>query len=63
MIRFCQNTKCGRGFVDVYRPKTNDTPPLLCAICRRGGKPLSSLVGGKPRDEAERIERKRERRA
>lgn len=47
MIRFCH--ACGRGFVDVVRRKKGDTPPLLCAICRRGGKPLSRLVGGKPR--------------
>lgn len=61
MIRFCQNTTCGRGFVDVAR-KRGEAVPLLCATCRRGGKPLSRLVGGKPREEAERKQRAREAR-
>ena len=50
-IRQCH--VCNRGFVDVWRPK-GDAPPLTCAVCRRGGKPLSRLVGGRTREEAER---------
>lgn len=60
MIRFCH--ACQRGFVDAQRRRKSDTPPLLCATCRRGGKPLSRLVGGKPREEAERKQREREAR-
>lgn len=62
MIRFCQNTKCGRGFVDVARRK-GEAVPLLCSTCRRGGKPLSRLVGGRTREEAERKQREREAKA
>lgn len=62
MIRFCQNPACARGFVDVVRRKRGDVPPMLCATCRRGGKPLSRLVGGRTRDEAERKQRERESR-
>lgn len=51
MIRQCH--VCGRGFADIWRPKGNP-PPLTCAVCRRGGKPLSRLVGGRTREEAER---------
>ena len=43
MIRQCH--VCNRGFVDVWRPK-GEVPPFTCAVCRRGGKPLSRLVGG-----------------
>jgi len=49
MIRFCRNPECGRGFVDIARKK-GEQPPMLCATCRRGGKPLSRLVGGQPRE-------------
>jgi len=61
MIRFCRNADCGRGFVDVARRK-GDEPPL-CAQCRRGGKPLSILVGGRPRAEAEKRQLEREKAA
>lgn len=60
MIRFCRNADCGRGFVDVTR-KRGEEPPLLCAQCRRGGKPLSRLVGGRSREEAERRQVEKER--
>lgn len=61
MIRFCQNAACGRGFVDVARRKGAEVP-MLCAQCRRpGGKPLSKLVGGRSREEAERRQVERER--
>jgi hypothetical protein len=56
MIRFCR--VCGRGFVDVRRYSKQDEP-LCCAVCRRGGKPLSKLVGGRTREEAERKDRER----
>lgn len=59
MIRFCQNSACGRGFVDVARRAGEE--PKLCAQCRRGGKPLSRLVGGRSREEAERRQVERER--
>jgi hypothetical protein len=57
VIRQCH--VCGRGFVDVYRPEPHPIP-LACATCRRGGKPLSRLVGGRTREEAERRDRARE---
>lgn len=60
MIRFCH--ACNRGFVDAVRRRKGDTPPLLCATCRRGGKPLSRLVGGRTREEAERKQLAREKR-
>ena len=60
MIRFCH--ACQRGFVDVQRQRKGDAPPLLCVTCRRGGKPLSRLVGGRSREEAERKQREREAR-
>ena len=56
--RFCH--ACGRGFVDVYRKLSE--APMLCAICRRGGKPLSCLVGGRSRAEAEKRQLEREKR-
>ena len=62
MIRFCQNPACGRGFVDVARRKRGEVAPMLCATCRRGGKPLSRLVGGRSREEAEKRQRAREAR-
>ena len=47
MIRFCR--VCGRGFVDINRKKGEERQ--ACAQCRRpGGKPLSRLVDGKPRE-------------
>ena len=57
MIRQCHI--CGRGFVDIWRPKGNP-PPLTCSTCSRGRKPLSRLVGGLSRDEAEKRQRERE---
>lgn len=62
MIRFCMNPSCGRGFVDVRR-KRGEEPPMLCATCRRGCRPLSRLVGGRTREEAERKQREREAKA
>lgn len=59
MIRQCH--VCGRGFVDVDRRKKDDLPPMLCATCRRGGRPLSCLVGGRPREEAERRQIEKEK--
>ena len=56
MIRVCH--VCGRGFVDVRRYTLQDTP-LTCAICRRGGKPLSRLVNGRTREEDDRKDRER----
>lgn len=46
MIRFCR--VCGRGFVDLVRKKGEER--MACATCRRGGKPLSRLVNGRPRE-------------
>ena len=50
MIYFCRNPECGRGFVDVSRKPGKEQ---LCATCRRHIAPLSRLVGGRPRAEAE----------
>lgn len=44
MIRFCANPDCGRGFVSLRKP-----PDEMCPTCRADMKPLSVLVGGKPR--------------
>lgn len=59
MIRICRNTACGRGYVDTVR-KPGEAVPMLCATCRRGGRPLSRLVGGSSREEAEARQRERE---
>lgn len=36
--------------------KPGEAVPMLCATCRRGGRPLSRLVGGSSREEAIRFD-------
>ena len=54
MIKVCE--ACHRGWV----PRDGEPPWPKCPTCREGKRPLSRLVGGRPREEADRRERERE---
>ena len=45
--------KCGRAWI----PVKTDAGALTCPTCRQGMAPLSSSVGGRTREEAERAPR------
>lgn len=48
--RRCANVECGR----TWAPLDSEGDEPLCPTCRRGMEPLSTKVGGQPREDVER---------